>query len=93
MTLPLDSTEKPVDDDARQQGEKRQRVEAQGLVALLRRLGQVAQESGLPSGPEISGPPQEPRRQGRSKITPTAIMSMTNPMTPRTRRKTVMDPF
>jgi hypothetical protein len=66
---------------------------AQELVALLRRLGQLAQESGSPSGPVTSGPPQEPRKQGRSKITPTAMMSMTNPMTPSTSKKTVMTPF
>ena len=46
---------------------------------LFLRLGQVAHDSFSPCGPNTSGPPQEPRRQGRLKITPTAIASTASP--------------
>lgn len=40
------------------------------------RLGQASHDSGSPSGPRISGPPQEPRRQRRPAMAPTARPAM-----------------
>jgi hypothetical protein len=41
------------------------------------RRGQAPQESASPSASKISAPPHDPRRQGRLKITPTAMINMT----------------
>lgn len=52
-------------------------------VASISRCGQVAHASDSPAGPVTSGPPQEPRRQRPSSMTPTAMIAMTIAIPPR----------
>lgn len=51
------------------------------------RRGHAAQLSESPSAPNTSGPPQDPLRQRESKSRPTAIASITIPMTRAVKRK------
>ena len=54
------------------------------------RWGQVAHASDSPSEPVTSGPPQEPRRQRPSSITPIAMIAMTIAIAPNVSRNTAI---